>query len=287
MIGILSYTAIALTAVSSVSALVLPRLPDPKQPPKGWVTDYLEDYNVYHHRYLALNCQHQHNTQFFATCCHPLLATETLQTARPAQCIPTPEQTAGPSSSDDTSSGGDDSSDEGDSTPAPVSFSSSTDSTDTSGGSGGSSHGKSGHGGGSTGGSTDTSSTDTSSTDPSTSDPSSSGGSSGGSSGDITGGFATFYNQDGSEGACGGFSGDGDYIAALAGGQYGDMNSRSPNCGRSITVTNMQNGKSVTVTVVDACPTCDNGNCVDLSPTAFNDIADAATGIVPITWHFN
>lgn len=55
-------------------------------------------------------------------------------------------------------------------------------------------------------------------------------------------------------------------------------------CGKSVTITNTDNGKSVTVTVADECPTCDNSNSIDLSTGAFDQIADESSGIVPISW---
>jgi rare lipoprotein A (peptidoglycan hydrolase) len=67
---------------------------------------------------------------------------------------------------------------------------------------------------------------------------------------------------------------------------YGDINAVSSLCGKQVSITNTQNGKSVTVTVVDACPTCQNANSIDLSPAAFDSIADASTGEVPITWSY-
>ena len=47
-------------------------------------------------------------------------------------------------------------------------------------------------------------------------------------------------------------------------------------CGRQMTVTTAD-GKSVTVTVEDTCPTCAVGS-VDLSPVAFEQLAPLAVG---------
>ena len=69
--------------------------------------------------------------------------------------------------------------------------------------------------------------------------------------------------------------------------RYGDLSEQSANCGRKITLTNTNNGKSVTVTVADACPTCGNQNDLDLSYAAFLQIATEAEGQVPIVWHFD
>jgi expansin (peptidoglycan-binding protein) len=57
-------------------------------------------------------------------------------------------------------------------------------------------------------------------------------------------------------------------------------------CGKKVFITNTQNGKSVTVTVADECPTCNNANSIDLSHGAFGMIADYYQGEVPIKWEF-
>jgi len=101
-----------------------------------------------------------------------------------------------------------------------------------------------------------------------------------------TGGFATFYEQDGSEGACGGFNSDDEMIGAIDEDRYGVSSERSPLCGRRVHITNTDNGKSVTVVLVDDCPTCANSNSIDLSPSAFQQIANPDTGMVPISWYF-
>ena len=56
--------------------------------PSTYAEGYLEDYDTYHTRYLAIGCQNQHNTQFFDDCCHPMLATENLHDNRAAYCDP-------------------------------------------------------------------------------------------------------------------------------------------------------------------------------------------------------
>ena len=63
--------------------------------------------------------------------------------------------------------------------------------------------------------------------------------------------------------------------------RYGNTGVKSPLCGRKATITNTDNGKSVTITMADACPTCGGSNDWDLSVAAFKAIADEATGIVP------
>jgi predicted RNA-binding protein with TRAM domain len=64
-------------------------------------------------------------------------------------------------------------------------------------------------------------------------------------------------------------------------GRYGDPNAKSDLCGKTVHITNTDNGQSVDVTIVDACPTCENNDSIDLSPAAFDTIADPVTGVVP------
>ncbi|KAJ7111572.1 RlpA-like double-psi beta-barrel-protein domain-containing protein-containing protein [Mycena crocata] len=89
MFSLASFTVLAL-AVASVSAHSIShvrrhRVPR-AQPPVGWATSYLEEYDVYHSRYMAIGCENKHNTSFFDFCCHPLLAKETVKDNRPACC---------------------------------------------------------------------------------------------------------------------------------------------------------------------------------------------------------
>lgn len=97
----------ALALFTPASSLVIPR----KAAPAGWWTEGLENYDVYHTRYLALSCQTQHNTDFFDACwcvyicipcdglfllidtrvshhSHPMLATENLVDNRASYCTP-------------------------------------------------------------------------------------------------------------------------------------------------------------------------------------------------------
>lgn len=107
---------------------------------------------------------------------------------------------------------------------------------------------------------------------------SSSGGSSSGSSGSCFSGQATYYEV--GLGACGQTNSDSQLVAALNSDQYS-----SSNCGRSATVTG-PSGNSVTVTIVDECPGCGYGS-LDLSPTAFSDLAPESEGRIDISWCFN
>jgi expansin (peptidoglycan-binding protein) len=89
-------------------------------------------------------------------------------------------------------------------------------------------------------------------------------------------GEATFYTG-GSAGNC---SFDQD-----VGVMYGALNATdyegSRACGAHLEVTGPEG--TITVQVVDQCPECAKGD-IDLSPEAFDLIADPAAGRVPITW---
>ncbi|CAE7174343.1 unnamed protein product [Rhizoctonia solani] len=107
-----------------------------------------------------------------------------------------------------------------------------------------------------------------------------------GSSELITGGYGTYFFQNGVAGACGAVHGDDDKVVAVDYRRYGDLSKQSDLCGKKVLVTNTKNGKSVTCTVADACPTCNNGNSLDLSKGAFESIAPLDDGMVPITYTF-
>lgn len=56
-------------------------------PPKNWRYDDFEPYDVYHTRYMDLECQNEHGTKFFKVCCGPLLKNQKLSD-RPDVCDP-------------------------------------------------------------------------------------------------------------------------------------------------------------------------------------------------------
>jgi expansin (peptidoglycan-binding protein) len=92
---------------------------------------------------------------------------------------------------------------------------------------------------------------------------------------------ATFFYQNGNPGACGTVHSDSDFICAIDQARYGDSGNTSPLCGQQVQITNTDNGKTVTVTIADDCPTCDNSNSIDLSVGAFEAIGDLSTGLLP------
>lgn len=277
MLHLSAFATVALSFAVSVSSLAIPRA----TPPPGWNTPLLEAYDTYHTRYMAISCETKHNTPFFDQCCHPLLATETLATARPALCNVSTSSTvaAAPASSTSTDDGDDDDDlpfcddDDGDddsttivaATPAAVTTHPAAVTTPPP---------------------AVTTPAAKKVTTTTTAKPVATPSTNSGSSSVNTGGFATFFYQNGVAGACGTVHKDTDLIAAIDGDRYGNLGERSSLCGKQVSITNTKNNKSVTVTIADACPTCDNGNSIDLSTAAFQKIATLDEGLVPITWEF-
>jgi len=305
MFSLASYATLALSAVSAVSGFVVPRA----EPPAGWATDYLESYTVYHTRYLALGCNNQHGKPFFDQCCHPLLATESLETARPAQCIPSVSASSSAARAEPTSTinppvdDGDDDDDEdcedddGDDSlassfsqgpapqpttsqappPPPITSQEPAPQPTTT--------------------EAPKPTTEAPAPKPTTEAPAPKPTTEAPapppenkapppSSDVITGGDATFFFQNGVAGACGTVHSDADLIAAIDSRRYGNTGVKSGLCGKQVRITNPANNKSVTVTIADACPTCNNENSIDLSRAAFQAIASFDQGLVGITWSF-
>ena len=68
--------------------------------------------------------------------------------------------------------------------------------------------------------------------------------------------------------------------------RYGDAGNASPLCGKQVEIIDIANGNSVTVTIADDCPTCDNSNSIDLSKGAFQHLDNLSVGQVAIKWRF-
>jgi len=104
------------------------------------------------------------------------------------------------------------------------------------------------------------------------------------------GGDGTFYQP--GLGACGEVNNENELVAAVPFGLWGAVpgfNSPNPNnnpiCGHMIDV--FYNNKSVRVKVVDECMGCYINTSLDMSPAAFNMIADPAIGrIHDIQWRW-
>jgi len=273
-----TYITLALATVASVSGLAIPR--DGKPATYG---NWLEDYDQYHTRYLAIGCKGKQGTPFFETCCRPMNKDQVLEQARPAQCIPgatstnvlvanptgTVAATASPTATDNSDDGwcyeGDEDCECADDaelsssaapTPAP-------EQTQT--------------------GKPNIIVSSTAAPAPATTTQAATNN---GNGEVIEGGFATYYFQNGVAGACGKVHSDDDMIAALTGKFYGDFSQTSNKCGKTIRVTRKSTGKSIDVIVADACPTCVTGGSVDLSTGAFNKLGKPEEGMFDIVYQF-
>lgn len=92
-------------------------------------------------------------------------------------------------------------------------------------------------------------------------------------------GDATYFNP--GLGSCGQTNTDADHIVAMSGQLMADTNKEK--CGKSIKVT--YQGKTTQVTVVDSCPGC-KYNDIDLSPSAFKDLAPLDVGRIQVEWEW-
>jgi expansin (peptidoglycan-binding protein) len=93
-------------------------------------------------------------------------------------------------------------------------------------------------------------------------------------------GEATYYTWADGTGACGFDRVNGEpLVAAMNQPDYAG----STACGACVQVSGPRG--SVTLRIVDLCPECPQGN-LDLSPQAFEHIADLPQGRVPIQWHY-
>ena len=107
----------------------------------------------------------------------------------------------------------------------------------------------------------------------------------------IYGGDGTYYSPSVGLGSCGKQNQDTDFVAALATGSMTFYNPSNPNnnpiCGHKVQVIQYGDpSKTVTVTIVDTCPGCKGEFDLDLSPAAFNALADPAVGRIKIAWEF-
>ncbi|KAK0497530.1 riboflavine-aldehyde-forming enzyme [Armillaria luteobubalina] len=92
-------------------------------------------------------------------------------------------------------------------------------------------------------------------------------------------GDATYYDPNGGYGACGTTLQNTDSIVALSSDQYAG----GTHCGKVITAS--YQGKSVDVTISDLCPGC-GPNGIDLSPSAFQQLAGLDVGRIQVAWDY-
>ena len=225
-----------------------------------------------HTRYLALDCQDQHDSSFFDDCCHPMLSTETLASSRPSYCVPAAasvsavESDCGVSETATTASATT-------TTVAAAAPPTTTAPTTTQA---------------PTTQQQDQAQPQTTTKSKTTSTTTTQQAASTGSapSGSTYTGFATFFYQNGNAGACGNYNSDSTPLVAIDIAWWPNTGEESNLCGRYVNIQNTDNGKTVTAVIADVCPTCDTGNSLDLSTGAFNQIASESDGEVPISWSF-
>ncbi|KAK7692331.1 hypothetical protein QCA50_003956 [Cerrena zonata] len=250
MFSLVTLATLTFFTTSTTNAVIIPRA----IAPSDYRTDILEPHDTYHARYMAIDCPSKQGSAFFDDCCHPLKLGETLEKNRKAECSPANELTSGVVQQLNT---GDNDDRKGEAAPvsnaapesAPVSAASSTKA-------------------------------------PSTETLVKTTKAQGSAASVNTGGVATYFWQNGVAGACGKVHSDSDLIAAIDQERYGDSGSISNLCGKQVIITNLENDKSVTVTIADSCPTCDSPNSIDLSEAAFKQIATLDEGKVEINWWF-
>lgn len=260
----------SVVAVLALAALARAAPVAQKEAPDHYYEGYLEPYMTYHTRYITIGCSGQHGTQFFSDCCSPMLSTETLEEARLPYCRPNATESATASA---TVSGS--------ASASPIAAQ--TESADYEAQSEYSHALPSANAVAQEVSSEAPAPTSTWSPEPAPEPTQEAPAPSGGD--EHTGGFATFFHQNGNAGACGNYNNDGAMGVAIDHEIWGsDFSQGSDLCGRTVRITNTNNGKSVTAQVWDVCPTCANGNSLDLSVGAFNSIATEAEGMVPISW---
>jgi expansin (peptidoglycan-binding protein) len=64
---------------------------------------------------------------------------------------------------------------------------------------------------------------------------------------------------------------------------FGQESNGNPICGKKVLITYESN--TVEIEITDKCPGCAYGS-IDLSPTAFEQLAPESVGRIPITWQF-
>ena len=98
-------------------------------------------------------------------------------------------------------------------------------------------------------------------------------------------GNATYYNDAG-YGACGTqIDASTQLLAAAPAAYWTTANPNNDPLCQGVSVQVSYQGRSITVPVVDKCPSCDSTH-VDLSAPAFSQLADTGLGTIPVTWSF-
>ncbi|XP_055351830.1 papain inhibitor-like [Paramacrobiotus metropolitanus] len=98
-------------------------------------------------------------------------------------------------------------------------------------------------------------------------------------------GKATFYTP--AMGACGKVNHEDEMVVAVSKAQYGVHSNpnNAPVCSKCALVKAVESGEQVKVKVVDQCNGCASG-AIDLSPAAFEKLADKDLGHIEVTWNY-
>ncbi|THG95852.1 hypothetical protein EW026_g5871 [Hermanssonia centrifuga] len=289
MFSFISIAALALSAVASVHGAAIPRT----NVPSTYDAAVLEPYSQYNTRYMALDCEDKHNTQFFTDCCHPMKSNETLAKNRLPYCNPATASLSSSAALPTETDNSDDECDDDDEPSSSVAPSVTATPTVVP------SAVTTSHVSSSAPSPVKPSSVKASSTPvapvnvapaPSkaapTPSPSPSQAATGIDSLIHTGHSATWFYQHDTAGACGNVHADTDKVVALDSALYGNLGAVSQYCGKSLVITNTNTGKSVTAIVADACPTCDAAGSIDLSQGAFEALDTLEDGQFDVSWHF-
>lgn len=98
-------------------------------------------------------------------------------------------------------------------------------------------------------------------------------------------GRATYYNDAGF-GACGTqINAATQMLVAAPAAYWTTANPNNDPLCQGVSIRVSYNGRTITVPVVDKCPSCDSAH-IDLSQPAFAQLADTNLGNIPVTWTF-
>lgn len=98
-------------------------------------------------------------------------------------------------------------------------------------------------------------------------------------------GTATYYNDTG-YGACGTpIDANSQMLVAIPAAYWTTSNPNDDPLCQGVSVEVTYDGTTITVPVVDKCPSCDAGH-IDLSQPAFEELASTDLGVIDVTWQF-
>lgn len=257
-------------------------------------SSHLENYDVYHARYLALGCSQKHSDPaFFDACCHPLHAdqsAEELYTKNNGMCRPQNGSVEAASSSISSAAAQKTS-------PVPSAASASAPAATSDSVQPGDDAGAQYFDAGASSSATP-SSTSTEAPKPSPTEEQKQDDNKGQQGGETRTGIATHFTPwDGTDKAMGGSTMDdpncgADYTWDKYGGLQGNWvaletglyrsagvssEGVSKYCGKKVRITSKKTGATVEATILDSCPSCNDDKHIDVSPNVFNQLQDVVS----------